>query len=104
VNLIIPSNKAPHLFPSLGLRTPDIEAPDVVLLHGRDARGLIVKPSIVAEHDPTLSANDIEPLIVLRVMFKAVVLIMMIFNRKWRLGFPEGFWKAFAEATVKIEC
>ena len=75
-----------------------------MLLHGGDAWGLVVKLSIMAKYDPTLSSNDIEPLIVLSVLFEPVVLIMMILNRKGRVGFPEGFWKTFAEATVKIEC
>ena len=37
------------------------------------------------------------------VLFEAIGFVVVILNGKRRLGFPKCLWKAFAEATVKIE-
>jgi hypothetical protein len=74
-----------------------------VLLHGRDTRRLIVKPPVMAKDYPVFSPNDSEPFIIRGVLLKAIGLVVMVLDGKRGLSFPKGLWKAFAEATVKIE-
>jgi hypothetical protein len=61
---------------------------------------------IVAKYDPALSTNLGQPFIVRRLLFemKFISRIVMIFDSKRRLHFPQSLWKALAKTSVKIKC
>lgn len=46
-----------HLYPSLGVRSPEIKAPNFVLLDCGDARGFIMPFPVLAEDDPSLRSD-----------------------------------------------
>jgi len=56
-NLIVATHKASKLIPNRNLRPPKIKTSNTVLFYRGDGRQIIMKLAIVAEYDPSFSAN-----------------------------------------------
>jgi hypothetical protein len=86
---VISSHETPKFLPRFRATSPKVKAADVMLLDSSHAWRLIVKPSVVAEHNPALRSHDIQPRVIFDILRKLVLVVVVVLNSKWRLGFPQ---------------
>ena len=68
--------KATHLFPPLGMTSPQIKASDVVMLNSREFNRVSMVLTIVAYYYPTLRPNVRHPYVILRISREVILEVL----------------------------
>jgi hypothetical protein len=97
------AHEASELIPRRVIRTPQIEASDAMLLYSFAVRQFFVPFLIVAEDDPILRTDYVEPLVILSVVIEPIARIVVPLNSKRRLRLLDRFRKALTEISVEIK-